>query len=111
MDFIKIALDCDGVITDAPEFWAAITHALCQAGHEVHVITDIREQDREWREYELRDYGIQYTELHCTRHKNEKCKELGIDWAIDDMRHEYYGDIKDWCPVDIIRVGVKLDPS
>ena len=50
---MKFAFEIEGVITEFPEFFAAITTSLKLAGHEVHVVTNTDEGDREIRATEL----------------------------------------------------------
>ncbi len=81
---MKIAFDVDDVITDFPDFYAAITESLMKNGHEVYIITDFDEYFRRQREKELERYGILYTELIITSEKEQYCKEHDISFSIDD---------------------------
>jgi len=81
---VRIAIDGDGVITEAPEFFAALTQALRNAGHNVHSVTDFDEHFRDQRERELREMGVEFNVLAITADKVGYCHEHGIDFAIDD---------------------------
>lgn len=81
---MRIAIDVDGVIAEAPEFFAAMTRAMKAAGHEIHIVTDFDEHFREQREKELAAYGIAYDTLAITRDKLGYCRARGIQMAIDD---------------------------
>ncbi len=87
---MKIAFDVDGVISEAPAFFATLTRALRAAGHEVYVITDHDEYYREQREAELREWGIDYDELVIAGQKERFCHQHGIHFAIDDAALEYF---------------------
>ena len=81
---MRIAIDVDDVITEAPEFFAAMTQAMKAAGHEIHIVTDFDEHFREQREKELASYGVVYDALVITGNKLQYCQDNGIDMAIDD---------------------------
>ncbi len=87
---MKLALDFDGVITEAPSFFATVTHALRAAGHEIYIVTDHDEHYRSQREAELRDLGIAYDELVIRGQKERYCQEQDIRFALDDDAVEYY---------------------
>ena len=91
---LRIGLDIDDTITRCPAFFALLSKALIEAGHEVHVIS-YREERRE-TEDELRAHGIRYTSLTLTegvdfgkeeffQWKARMCKELEIDILFEDM--------------------------
>lgn len=91
---LRIGLDIDDTITRCPAFFALLSKALVEAGHEVHVIS-YREERRETEE-ELREHGIRYTSLTLTdgvdfgkekffQWKARMCKELEIDILFEDM--------------------------
>jgi nucleoside-diphosphate-sugar epimerase len=90
MPSLKIALDVDGVITEAPSFFAALTAALRQAGHEVYVLTDHDEMLREAREEELARWGVEYDRLVITRRKQAFFEDLEMDVALDDEAAAYF---------------------
>ena len=81
---MKFAFDVDGVITEAPRFFAEVTRALRKAGHHIAIVTDFDEHFRSYREQELRDYGIDYDELVITGEKESFCRENGFSFAVDD---------------------------
>jgi len=87
---LKIALDVDGVISEAPAFFATLTHALQSAGHQIFIVTDHDEHFRAEREAELHDWGIAYDELVIVGDKEEFCRARGVDFALDDDVVEYY---------------------
>jgi uncharacterized HAD superfamily protein len=86
MKTMRIAIDVDDVITEAPEFFAAMTRAMRAAGHEIHIVTDFDERFRSQREKELADYGVVYDTLAITAQKSAYCKDHDIDFALDDDR-------------------------
>lgn len=81
---MRIAIDVDDVITEAPQFFAAMTQAMKLAGHEIHIVTDFDEHFRQQREKELEGYGVVYDQLAITGDKSGYCKANGIEVAIDD---------------------------
>lgn len=87
---MKIALDVDGVISEAPRFFAALSRALRAAGHEVHIVSDFDEHFRDHRVRELAEYGVAYDALEITSDKAEYCKRHGIDFMLDDDPGEYF---------------------
>jgi len=90
---MKFAFDVDGVITVYPEMFSILTNALVQAGHEVYIMTDYDEYYRAQREQELQEYGIAYTELLITGHKEDMCRQRQIDYLLDDDR-EYFNAVQ-----------------
>ena len=87
---MKIALDVDGVVSEAPVFFATLTRSLRASGHKVYILTDFDEHYRKHREAELQGWGIAYDELVIRGGKERFCREHGIDFAIDDEAAEYY---------------------
>ena len=88
---MKVGIDLDETITAAPEFFSLLTHALCVAGHEVHVITYREAESRNQTEAELAELGIRYSLLHLPPAnkdgavwKAELVKTLGIEIIFDD---------------------------
>lgn len=59
---MKIALDMDATITEAPAFFSLLSRSFQASGHEVHIITF--RDDRESTIQELKDLGIHYDSLH-----------------------------------------------
>lgn len=90
---MKFLFDVDGLITESPEFFSAITSALRSAGHTVVIITDFDEHFRGFRENELKEMGIVYDELVITPHKEKYFLENQADFALDDDR-EYYKAVR-----------------
>lgn len=56
---MKIGLDIHGVVNKYPEFFKVLSHALVNAGHEVHIITGISETKEVIDE--LSKYGLKWT--------------------------------------------------
>ncbi|MBK9120184.1 MAG: hypothetical protein IPM18_11370 [Phycisphaerales bacterium] len=91
---MRIAIDIDGTITRAPEFFGFLAAALRAAGHRVYIMsfrTDVDETRSE-----LAEWGIPYDELHVAtarlihehgyyRWKGALCKQFEIDVLFDDM--------------------------
>lgn len=87
---LKLGLDVDGVISKYPRLFSVITKSLIECGHEVYIITDLGDETyRKWRENELKEWGIEYTELIITGEKEKFCKNNNIEFLIDDCR-EYF---------------------
>ena len=81
---MKIAFDVDGVITENPSFYAVVTKALMNDGHQVYIITDFDEHFRDQRVKELESYGIKFTELIITSQKEQFCSKNNIEYLLDD---------------------------
>jgi hypothetical protein len=87
---MKIGLDLDGTITDAPEFFSLITSMIISQ-HEVHIIT-YREDAKENVAAELDGYGVKYTEIHlppwnsesAPAWKREIAETLDLDIMFED---------------------------
>jgi len=86
-----IGLDIDGTITRHPAFFAFLSRALRQAGHDVVVITF--RQDRASSESDLAQWGIAYSRLviwslgahtDMLRWKGDVCRELGVEVLFED---------------------------
>jgi len=113
----KIGLDIHGVIDKHQEFFKILSHALVDAGHEVHIITGISETKEVIDE--LTGYGLKWTHFfsitdhhlsigteieydgqnrpYMDPHKWDKtkgwyCKEHGIDMHFDDSNsyHDHF---------------------
>ena len=105
---MKFGIDFHGVINKDPSTFVALSHALVDAGHEVHIITGPR---RAIVEPQLNTYGIAFTHFFSiveheeargihqiewkdsgpwmefdiwNKAKAEYCREHGIDLHIDD---------------------------
>lgn len=109
---IKFGLDIHGVCDKHPTLYAALSQALVSAGHEVHILTGIRE---ELVADELQDLGISYTHFFSIHQhfldrgdvpisydeqnrpvidtdlwntaKGQYAKTVGLDIHIDDSPH------------------------
>lgn len=87
---MKIGLDLDGTITDAPEFFSLLTN-LFTPQHEVHIIT-YRDDNKEDVAAELKSYGITFTDIHlppweekdAPAWKRKIAKELDLDVMFED---------------------------
>jgi uncharacterized HAD superfamily protein len=88
---MRFAFDVDGVITEMPELFSALTVALKAAGHYVYILTDFDEHFREQRLKELAKYNIAFDEMIITSQKEQFVRDHAIDYAFDDDR-EYYGN-------------------
>ena len=88
-----IGLDIDDTITQHPEFFSLLSHALVDAGHRVIIIT-FRE-DRQATEIALEQWNISYNELFtstlggCFEYgvnewKAEMCRQHDVDIFFDD---------------------------
>ena len=56
---MKFGFDVHGVVDTHPEVYSAMTKALAEAGHEVHIITGAQRTPE--REFHLQEVGIRYT--------------------------------------------------
>ena len=88
---MKIGLDLDETISALPEWFALISRALVEAGHEVHVITYRPVGSEAAVHAELQDHGIGYTALHVPLEsvqapawKAGLAAELGLDLMVED---------------------------
>ena len=89
---MKVGLDVDFTITDAPWLYKAMARALLEEGHEVHIITYRDWEKRREVERELTEYGVRYTGLHLPKNdddlppawKASVAREVGLDLMIDD---------------------------
>jgi hypothetical protein len=86
---MKFAFDVDGVISEMPELFRALTIALKAAGHEIIILTDFDEHFRSHCENELALMGIAYDKLVITPNKQAYFIEHAVDYALDDDA-EYY---------------------
>lgn len=90
---MKIAIDVDDTISQAPEFFAEFCKAMRAAGHEIHIVTAMVEGYRPFRERELENWGIEYDHMEFTCFKDKYCHENGIDYAFDDDSGYYPDEI------------------
>jgi hypothetical protein len=87
---MNIGLDFDDTITRHPEFFAALTAAMRQAGHKVYIITFRDEADAKETVSELDQWHIVYDAIHYApvfdlQWKANKCRELGVTVFFEDM--------------------------
>ena len=87
---MRFAIDVDGVVTEAPLFFAALTQALRAAGHTVFVVSDFDEHFRAQREADLERWGIGYDEFAITADKAGFCRQRQVDFALDDDAPHYF---------------------
>ena len=82
---MNIALDIDGTITQAPEFFCSLSRSVRKDGGKILIITSrandplVAEKTRE----ELQLYGVDYDELFIIPDKREymiPCPHDHIDW-------------------------------
>jgi hypothetical protein len=89
---MNIAFDYDDTLDLAYELFSVITHSLIAAGHKVYIITHILPEYREYREKQLADNNIAYTELVISGDKYYECQKREIEYIFDDCR-DYFTDI------------------
>jgi len=103
---MKIGIDVDGTMDEAPWLYSLLTRALREAGHEVHVIT--YRDDREKVIEQLREWGISYDGLHlpdgivyAPEWKGELAGKLGLDVMFEDspevLSKMPSGVLRMWC--------------
>ncbi|MDP1711965.1 MAG: hypothetical protein Q8K86_05860 [Candidatus Nanopelagicaceae bacterium] len=87
---MKVGIDIDGTISDAPWLFQALTEGLKTFGHEIHIITF--RGDRQSAVADLQHWKIKYDKLHTTSKdvpigvwKREIVQDYGINFMIDDM--------------------------
>jgi hypothetical protein len=90
---MNIGLDVDGCISEAPEFFAVLSHAFRAAGHRVYVISFRDQCGQKDTEAELSMWGISHDGLFLAprnetqsmwKWKAEIAERLKIDVMIDD---------------------------
>ena len=81
---MKIALDIDDTISEAPEFFSAFTKAMRTSGHEIHVVTARHFASEPATIKELETWGIEYDYLEFSVQKEQYCRDNGIEYAFDD---------------------------
>jgi len=77
---MRIALDIDGTIDEHPEFFSWLSH---QADY-VAIITDSDELFRPQIWQRLENMNIKYDHLFITPHKTAICRQMEIDFFLDD---------------------------
>jgi hypothetical protein len=89
---MNVGIDIDATITETPEIFALLSHALREAGHRVYVVS-FRDQDGlDESRAEVDKYGISYDDIfHPQDHedipqfKARMARELELDIFFDDM--------------------------
>lgn len=89
---MKIAFDYDDTLDLDYTLFSIITNALILAKHEVYIITHIIPEYKEFREKQLKEYDIAYTELIISGDKMYECQKRGIEYIFDDVA-DYFKDI------------------
>jgi hypothetical protein len=87
----KLALDYDETIDQNYPFFSKLTKALKKAGWEIHIVTDIGESSRKFRENELKENNITYDVLAITGEKLRYCEDNKIQYIFDDCLEYFYG--------------------
>ena len=90
----KILIDVDGTITQAPEFFAALTQQFALIA-DIHIVTARFEQEdralgNETKK-QLREWGIKYHHLVFTSDKALYCIENGINIVFEDVDEYFKG--------------------
>jgi len=96
---MKILLDMDETITAQPEFFSAFSHAMKNAGHEIHVVTARDPLTEKLTKDELSKLNISYDVLSFDYEKLTYCEKNGIDVAFDDGQFWFHG--KRWSDIKI----------
>lgn len=91
MKKIKLGIDIHGVINEMPEFFASLTKALVDAGHEVHILTGPQHDEK--LEAELKSYGISWTHIFSiVSYHQEKGTAIRYDKKGDAFLDDYAWD-------------------
>lgn len=101
---MKIGIDLDNTITaskDSVEFFRVITHLLIP-DHDIVILTNRSESDRENTEQELDVLGIRYNKLVLTADKAGYILKNGIQFLFEDT-DEYFLEIPETVTVFKIR--------
>jgi len=101
---MKIAIDIDNTITASKysvEFFRTLTAVLISA-HQIIIISNRNESDRETTEEELDVLGIRYNKLILTADKAEYILKHGIEFLFEDT-DEYLLELPDSVTVFKIR--------
>jgi len=87
---MKIGIDYDGTITDAPELFSILSEAIIKSGGEVYVIT-YRTDSKEEIQKLLAEHKISYTDIVLPEEdddfatwKAKQAQNLGIDCMFED---------------------------
>ena len=101
---MKIAIDIDNTITaskNSVEFFRMLT-TLCISKHQIIIISNRDEADRETTEEELDVLGIRYNKLILTADKAEYILKHGIEFVFEDT-DEYFLELPETITVFKIR--------
>jgi hypothetical protein len=83
---MRIGLDLDGLLDEAPAFFAFLRTVLRSAGHFLAVLTYRDHEARDRTQAQLAGWEIGYDELHFVRSLQDKgrpCRELDLDVYFD----------------------------
>jgi len=101
---MKIAIDIDNTITaskNSVEFFRTLT-ALLISEHQILIISNRNESDRENTEEELDVLRIRYNKVVLTQHKAEYIKKHGVEFVFEDT-DEYFLELPETITVFKIR--------
>ena len=79
---MKFGFDIHGVIDKLPKAFAAMSNALVDAGHEVHVITGPRITEEVVEE--LEGYGIKWTHIFSITDYYSEAEDVEVRWVDGD---------------------------
>ncbi len=89
---MNVGIDIDATITETPEIFALLSHALREAGHRVYVVSYRDPNSLDESRAEVDKYGISYDDIfHPQDHedipqfKARMARELELDIFFDDM--------------------------
>ncbi len=89
---MNVGIDIDATITETPEIFALLSHALREAGHRVYVVSYRDPNSLDESRAEVDGYGISYDDIfHPQDHedipqfKARMARELELDIFFDDM--------------------------
>ena len=88
---MNIALDVDGTIDKAPEFFSAFSKAMRKDGHKIYIFTSRMPILESETIQQLEEWDIEYDELVLTYEKRKiaYARPRDIDYAFDDTTSEY----------------------
>jgi hypothetical protein len=82
---MKIGIDLDGTISDAPAFFAMFSKICSDAGHEIHIITDRVPGTEDAVARECQMYGITFHHIKITSDKASYIVRQKITVYFDDI--------------------------
>jgi len=89
---MNVGIDIDATITETPEIFALLSHALREAGHRVYVVSYRDPADLEKSRAEVAGYGISCDDVFHSEDgedipgfKARMAQELELDIFFDDM--------------------------